>query len=492
MFNKFPFFNNPEDSNEEPFNIPGLFIMGSGNFPNIPNKLPSTLCTILNGEYRIYLNGEINDGDTSKFLFECSKVSKPYIEIKNTIFDAYDFLTKTHFVNFLISMLYKKNIWAYEAIDANIQIIDNDNEKTSKIIMLVETSNVPDYITEDILIDTYKEKTMTVDSDICPSQISISEVKSKSYYRPILTYDISFGFNKNSQITFNTINLNTFYHNFLSKYIMDAIFTFYGSFVTEEIIRKYGEKLLRVQYIVESSDRLMSVRIICTPSMCFSDTSELCSKYSFVDDNLHLIGCERFNGDNNSFCGVSYINRILSSDVSQVIALSIIENGIVNEFCDEYTINYNNFALFTINRAVLRKEKLKNIKFPPKMFLDLLEFESDSEYIYSYWKPQSNIVISTSVNSDNEKPSEMQIYGFVNINILSESISLNDIYSKISGEIFDKFGLSIKDYNNNDFSIIPCYENLNCIRLMIYRIIKDRVNKTKDTKKKHKMWRNKN
>ena len=503
-------FPSTEDDNENdnygnfPFNIPGLFILGKGS-PNSNNQKISSifkninlLCTIFNDEYGIFLIDKIDKDDNSKYLLECTKMPNSHKESKYDLFSVYEYLESSYFINFLIAKTFNKSVWAYEGINTKIEIVNNDDEKYSKIIIFVETSSIPSYIYEDILLDSLKENNTYIDSTIPNSPLMIKVTKSKSYYRPIIVYDVTFGFNKKSKVNFNNIDSMNFYDCFISsKYINDAILSFYIG-IPIKIFNEYKEKLLRVQYIVEYSERLMKVKIICTPTLYYSG-SNVISKYLFINDELHMFGCQRLDDstENIDTKEVSFINNISSSDVSQLIVLSTFRKGIVNEFCEEYSSLICDSLIFTLNREIIRFNKMKEYSNPPKIFTNLLSNESAFNYVDNYWVPSQPILIDTSSSENTSNITKMRIYGFINFNRdeLSPDDKFEDVYNDLQYELRNILGITKSDYNHNDFGTVLCYENMNTSRIMLFKFITDEEPKTKNAPNKSaksKLWRGKN
>jgi hypothetical protein len=491
---EFDFDNYDEDDESENMpnrpKFPGFFLFGprglfqnSQIIPNISNRL---LGTLFGKEYGLYLTDMIKNETNNIFLLECSKISASKSKLSVSLFDVYEYLNKSHYINFILSKEFDVSFWAYEGINISIHIADTDNNKYSKILIIAQTSNIPEYLFSNI-IDSIDEKKVEIDSTLFEYPMMVHTIKSKSYYKPIITYDISLGFNLSQNVDFNVINLSILYDAIILKYINDAISTFYIG-VSKDDIDKYGEKMLRLAFRIDNADtnKLLNIKMICMPSLYYSKNFDIMNKFICANNDICLLSYNPLNENCDRFSNLAtFINKTSSSTVTQVLLTLSEHQGIVTEFCDEYyMINYK-YMIFTLNRAFLGFNS-KDQQDETKIFSNIKEIPSDSEYVYSYWKPSSKIIIDKS----------MLIYGFININTnnLFDKLTFGDIYDYIKNELNDIFGITSDDYNSGNLKTTMCYENMHISRILLFKFIggsnlKD--NKQDTRNKKFKFWRNK-
>ena len=125
--------------------------------------------------------------------------------------------------------------------------------------------------------------------------------------------------------------------------------TFYPD-ISKDIVDKYLEKLLRINFIVEESGKLLNVKMICTPAIYLSEDGKMIHKYNYVNNDLHMFGLNNMNEDESEITHpeASFINSTSSSDCSQVIVLSSKIGNIMNEFLEDYFTYSCNNIIFTI------------------------------------------------------------------------------------------------------------------------------------------------
>lgn len=208
-----------------------------------------TLCSISNGEYEINLIDilRFNDADACQLLIEC--VKSRFVRVpKVSILDIYEYLDQTHFLSFVLAR-YGFTTWIYEKINKQVHITNS-----SKIVILVETSRIDLNILEEMHLANSQESITMIDSSIPNTPIIVNKFRAKSYYNPILRYDLSFGINS-QDIDFNNMNMVKFYDTIFHKYIEEAIETFYPGYENSNGYAINGEKLIRVQFNFDCSDK---------------------------------------------------------------------------------------------------------------------------------------------------------------------------------------------------------------------------------------------
>ena len=220
-FNPFPSdFENDEEENEgkEYPKFSGMqpFLMTPNGLIPIPNNISfdkllhhkkiEPICSIFNGEYSIYLLSYL-ENDSNRILLECKKNIEYKGNSNISLFDVYNYLNTTHFLNFLIAKKFKKCIWAYEGADIQIQIMTSDKESYSRLIIMIEPSECANWMIEYATNDIYYTTYTSMNSTIPGIPIMVKVIKGKSYYEPIISYDITLGFSMNSFISLTLITV---------------------------------------------------------------------------------------------------------------------------------------------------------------------------------------------------------------------------------------------------------------------------------------------
>ena len=491
-------FNNDDDNDENqemPFpQMQSFLITPKGPIPIPANisleKLSKNInhgpcCSIFNGEYLIYLIDQVNE--FGKILLECKR-NPEYSGNKYSLFDVYQYFSKTHFLNFMLSKIFNKGIWAYEGADIQIQILHSKKDACGKMIILIQPSECPQWVFEYGSSDVHYTSYTNITSQI-PSVPLISKViKGKSYYAPVISYDVTLGFTMNTKIDFDHINLSAFYNIIIGEYINDALSTFYPGHKQNLDLVEIGEKLIRVNFKIEHVNRLMNLKIICSPAVYGSIDTNLSYKYSFIPDG-HLISVNPINDRNINFGKelMAFSNKQCSSPVSQVISISTENFGIISHYCEDYYLIESFDVLFIPNRLVgsngySRFPELEDC--PDRIFSNIDIIPSKHKEVIDYWKPKDDINIYNGTLN-------MKIYGFVNFipkEILGKSY--NELFEMISGELS-----KIIRYNRNEVNFINCYESFGICRVLIYSTSKNDTNTdntlpdtTKNTNKKFKWF----
>lgn len=492
-------FDELDDGNQNNIpNIPnmqGFLITPKGPIPinnntlldlmNMPRNEP--ICTILNGEYVIYLVSKIND-NVDRFLFECvqnSRYDKPF---KYSLFDAYEYLNTTHFLNFLLSRKFGKNIWAYEGISLQMQIFDSKKESYSKIMIMVEPSDCADWVSKYSMNDMYSEKITKQINAISGIPIIATIIKSKSYYTPLMTFDINFGLNTKSDVNFDSIHLSNFYNIFIKEFIEDAKSTFYFGYKHLDHIRDLGERLIRVNFDISCSNKIMNIRLICTPSVYINNISKKLHNYSFTSSG-HLISTSPINDDTieNGQELMPFANNICSSKHSQLITLTIYNRGAVSQYCEDYVLFESLDILCTQERLLFNANdkfaKTKNYE-KNRIFSSIYTIPSKHDGVANFWKVLDSINITL-------EEFHMEILGFINFNTpMIIGMKYSEMIPNIYDEIQEIYDIDVSDFANDNIKVMTCYETVDICRVMIYTLNKSNTpdKYSKKNKKKFRLF----
>lgn len=448
-------------------------------------KLP--ICGLYDKEYVIYLINQIEIGNNLKILLECVPNPKFKGTRKVSMIDVYEYLDKTHFINLLIAKNFDQCIWYHEAIDIQMQILDsNDNESYSKILILVETNNCPESMLDTLAHDIYTNKSTSMNTSIPKIPIMSRVIKMNSYYAPVVCYNITFGFNMNSNVDFDDLSLSVLYDFILKEYIDDAIGYFYPEYHSNAQLDEFGDKLIRIQFSVKYDARLISIEMICSPAV-FKMDSRTFVKYEYNNDN-HAIGLTKLITENesdslpsNNF--VNFINSICSSEDTQVISLSTTAHGIISNIGEKYYIASASNAIFTPQRLIREKERFnKNDtkELENRIFTNLFEIPSGHEEVLNYWKSEKSILVNNLI-----------IYGFINFNrpkCIMKTFA--DMYNILQKELYDIFGITKNDLSHNYVNTVICYDTDNICRIMLCTTKDSKEDKASSTanKKKFKLF----
>ena len=484
MNNEYPISdeNEEEENNQFPFNLPPFmkaFLLGpDGPKPvNLENILKSKskrneyqyLTTILNNEYELLLIEKIktSDGNT-RLLLECIDNPNYTGDKKWAIIDAYNYLNVTHIINFVVSWLLGIPVWSHEAIDIQMQVVDSTTRTYSKIIILVDSCNIPSYsgILESSAVDSVITRSTDMIIDIPDAPIMTQCIRAVSYYNPVIIYDISFAFNDSSNITFEDLHIANFYGVIMTRYLSDACSIFYPlQSINEDDI---GEKLIRTQFDIEWSKKLCNIKMVCVPAVYYNPSNKKYYGYCYEKINLHSFGTKPLNEVNSiktiesNFTDMAeFINSACSSDLTQVVVDNIIPRGIVSNYCEEYKLIQTDHILFTLNRHITNSE-YKGI------IINCDSLLSNNDIAKDYWILSEKIDICDS-----------QILGFVNL--YCEKVgckNYDEILRCIASDLYMIFNISLQDIESDKVVCNLCYMTKNIARLMITKSYPKSSNKS--------------
>ena len=501
-FNDFPLFDENEEIPNGSFSFMGGIPLSQNQLTSILNNISklnrnTNICTIFNGKFIIQLIDIIDMDDYSKILLECT-LNPDYIGPENPIslYDAYNYLKNTHFLGFALSKVLQKDFWWDESVDLQIQVIDNNLNGYSKILILVDSHPCPKLILDVIDSDPHQVKSVGVINAIPTTPIFEKVQKNKIMHSPILSYDITLGFNKSSKINFENIDINNLYIEIIGKYIDDALDTFYPERKCMDQLSDMGldEKLLRVTFEISYQPKLMNIIMICTPAMYISNHGEDVYKYHFVGNEMHLNSVSPINvklplSKMDNFC--RFLDTISSSDCSQIITLYTTDKGNRSKMCELFNISKSADIIFTPHIAIAKSDRFNNdpsINGGRQRYFPNFKIEySAHEAILDYWCPLNETVVSI----DMEDTQKIKIIGFINFDTTKiYNKSFDDIYHQIHLELYHKFGITMEDYQLERFIVMYCYRTSNIVRVILTSNVDiyNKQNKVDTPRKKKLPW----
>ena len=481
------------------------FMLGP-NMMAFPIKMPRgksnesrPICSIYNGKFLICLSENMEFEDYSKLLLEC-RYNPDYKGPENsvTLFDAYEYLQNTHFLGFVVSKVFHREIWWTETIDMQLQLVDGKNSSYAKIMIMIETNRCPEVLFELTSSDRDQSKYIGLNNSIGGIPLMEKVLISKSMHSPVVIYDISLGFNDHSKVNFNNIHLGNLYDLVISKYIEDAVDIFYPKrkYIDQINERNLNEKLIRVTFEVVTENNLMSIKLICTPAVYFSEGSEDLYKYHFAGNDRHLISLEPINqrlplSNADDFC--SFLDSVSSSNSSQIMTLYTADLGDVHKGYEAFNASKSHDVIITPHRAISNIDRFKvdkDINCGKKRYFPQFEIKSsDYDAIINYWCPMEDVIIS--VVPDNSH--RIKIRGFINFdsNKLGDK-TFHDVYQIIQHEFNHRFSLTRDDYEYEKFNCACCYRSKNIVRLVLTSNVDSSINEDRaipiPQKKKFKMF----
>ena len=474
MNNNFSFPNDFGDDDGE-FSF-GFIPINPNNLPkfelniNALNDLMKSMAqeeplgSVFDGEYYIYLVNYIQkEGENDRLLLECSP-NKKIKMFKHNLMEVYEYLNTTHYINFLLASALGCGVWNSENIELQLQIVTMINSTInspnySKLMIMAEISVAPNWLINYASKDMYFTKESEMCTIIPGIPIMIKTIKGKSYYTPALIYDLTFGFNRDSSVDFNNINLYIFYNHILRKYIDDALDTFYPTHKEDANLSNYGDKLLKIHFDADSEDKMSTIRMLCLPTMYYSQDNLKLYNYLYAVDSTHFIDSKVTDIDKTFY----FINSVSSSDVTQVESFNIVNTGTVSHYYNDYNVVESNNVIFTLNRKIDPPKEISTT-----VFSDIESKISSHNIVDDYWIPISPAKFNIN---NNGKSFSVDVLGFINCNSKNIGVmNYEELFNTIEDELPKVFRIKREDISNGDVRFGCTYYTKNTIRVMIYKI----------------------
>lgn len=457
----FPFNYSEEDEDESEVTQSGL-----SSFENVMFRHSKSiyLGSILNQQFDIFITGDLKYADASVLLLEC----RPSKTATTTLYDAYEYLESTHYLNYLISKKYGGSLF-FDNIEMRLEISEVPQLVSSKIVIIAQCEEVPHLIKNVNLIQLDQRRSVDVLSDIPGCPIVSKITRSKSYYLPLLIYDITLTLNSDSMLDFMHINENLFYDVILSKYIEDATLEFYPNIASEPAFTDFNKRLLKIHFDIGYDPKMINIRMCCCPAV-FQSNGELYN-YVCIDSKIHTHSVEKIDDFSpakplsiTSFS--SFIQRVSSSSCTQLIPINIWHHGIVPYCADE---EYHAYICSTILCTLSRPVNCSDCEGAGQVITNFREAKSNAKHIRNYWVTDAPTII------DMIEGVKIKLYGFVNVAALYSSINIKNLYSVIDSELSQL--LHIKhifphDQEKSTFVVENCYQSQEECRYAIYEVIR--------------------
>ena len=475
MDENFPFFNDDiedddidnENTAELPKGIPAFMITPKGLYKlaGKSDKKPkiNIIGTILEEQYYISLINMVElDDDNLSLLLECGKLNNG----DKSIYDAYDYLKRTHYINYLLAKKFGRSIWDNQGIKLHLQIVDSGPIKYSKILIMVETSDIPQWISDSGMVDYHQYEHTDIITDIPNMPIMENVIRAKSYRYPWLFYSINLGFNSASNLTFETIRESKFYDNILRRYIDDAIRTFFPAYDRIPNLQEIDEALIRAHFRVKCDGKLIRIDLFCAPAMCYTTDFHSLYNYVYAPGDLSMVSRIPVEREDESDCDVSmdnlcsFIEYTFSSIASQVYVLPGAYCGDVSYIGSEYATYRYPIVLCLFNRPYMG-----SLEDNHSIINSFKEYKSNHSFIHRYWKAIDGLIKYNAFKSSNEKSS--YLYGFIEIDRSSGSMSVEDMYSTIKDELYSIFGITEEIIHNDHFSARCVYLDEKIFRVLL-------------------------
>lgn len=441
------------------------------------SKMQTTLvCELFDGQYLVHILGKFNirgaEETDHKILLECKENPSYKGERTVNIFEVYEYLDTTNFLNFMISKVFKLTVFGHEGITLQMQISPTKTGTDAKIMIMIDTMVCSDWVYDALNSgDLYSTTNTGIITDIPNNPIMLKYTKTKSLYRPILHYDFAFGANNSGDVDFDIINIQKFYDFILKEYIEDAIKTFYPSYQDIPPYNIIKENLIRIEFICQSSGKLFHLRMLCTPAVIDTDIAGMTTRvesphrYRYAI-NQYMVSCESIPNcklETNTTIPtfpipIPFIDRVSSSPVSQLVTYANVKRGIINDRGMEFEVISPIGILFALNRVLIDSSGLEGLKDIMRKTYQVYDLPSKITYVESYWKPfDSNILVNLDLTGGIKL---RKYYGFINVNKQNSSaLNFDDLYVMIDDELNDIFKITKEQYQSGEVRAIPCYEN---------------------------------
>ena len=421
--------------------------------------------SILNNGFNIFITDIVNHGNTATISLEC----RPTENAMNTLYDAYDYLESTHYLNYLISKRIGGSLF-YDEIDMRIEISEIPHLVSSKIIIIAKCDEVPHLAQNINIIHFDQRKFVDMLSAIPGCPIMARVTRSKSYYLPVLTYDITFSLNADSLLDFAHINENLFYDVLLTKYIEDAASEFYPEWRTDKNLSEFDKRLLRIHFGVEYSSKIIRITMMCCPAV-FVAGDNILHKYLCIDTSIHTCSVDKIDSvsdpeDIPVSKFLKFIQNVSSSSCTQLLPINVKYRGIVPYCADEnYHTHLCTSVLCTLYRLVASSE---NDGFS-QVIPNFREVPSNLSYIKNYWVTDSPNMIECVDGIG------MLLYGFVNLIPQYAGINIKLFYDALDRElrkILPNDVIIPKNLDDSSIIVEECYQSDEVCRYVIYEVIR--------------------
>ncbi len=440
------------------------FPIGTSNEIFQDSIKPKVIASLFNEEYLLYFINQIENSNNMTILLECAP--NPKYEPSKSILDVYSYLKTSHYLNFLLSAYYGIGIWDHECVDLQVETaysINTDGKKRiddynySKIVIVINTSNVPNEVINEINNLYFKKETEVI-TKIPGSPLLSTAIFGKSYYLPLSVVELTLAFNTDSVITFDDINIDTFYRQILRKYINQVIDQYYCIRDTEESLINLGDKLVKIHFTISMETRLCRIIFIVMPVIYCYDSKIY--NYSLSSHTMHSIE----SSYTNLPALLNFINSISSTDVSQVFLPNAINVGVHSMFSKDYTLLTSKILIFSPQRIINTPDNSSIIQFN-----NFREEHSNYNQIKAYWVPNTVVIYNDDTPAYSRK---LHFIGFINCNSTELDImKYDELFNLINDELVTYFNISTKDILSDKVRFQCCYSTKSIIRIILFRII---------------------
>ena len=345
--------------------------------------------------------------------------------VKLDALDMYELVTKTQFMNFIVTLLGNYRIYNMEDIQCFVHEDEVKKFVGLKIIIPLIRKGQPKWI-HDVGVN-YQADSHSEIRDINGIPVMVYQRKNRHFCAPLIIYDLVASIPSNSQKNFNSseLDVGNCYVKFIVPLLRDAIYDFYGVSPATEYLLDNTSKL-RVMLDAHSEPNLFRIRVVCTPGVIGGEGNSNIYHYEYLGNMTHAISTTPVAKveEENSVDINTMIDRCLAqfvhSDCSQLFVKSL-------EFLGNcFTENHLNCMqkaeplLFNCDMSIADPEPWVN---DGNVRCAVILSEKYSHLVQNYWVVRDGPV---SIDFDN---GAYLFYGIINVNIdggVKEGINSND------------------------------------------------------------------